>query len=377
MPHASSTQPSALLPSALLPGARLGVVVVGASGYTGAELLRYLTVHPLVEVRAVYGHSKAGLPLGEVFPSLAHSALTLSAFDPDAAAEVASVAFLALPHGASQEAARALRERGVRVIDLSADHRFNDPAEYARVYGAPHAHPALLEEAVYGLPELFRDEIRGAGLVACPGCYPTSVALGAAPALRAGLTRDAEVIADCKSGVSGAGRTPKEASLLAERAESMQGYQTLAHRHAPEMEATLGRVLAAAAGEEARGQRARGGARVHFAPHLAPMSRGILSTLYLRLKPGVTEQEARAAYEDAYSREPLVTLLPAGQHPTTLAVRGTSRCHIGLTARGDLLVVHSAIDNLGKGAAGQAVQCLNLMAGLDEPLGLTAAGLYP
>ncbi|MBM4292510.1 MAG: N-acetyl-gamma-glutamyl-phosphate reductase [Deltaproteobacteria bacterium] len=374
LPSAPPPPPAPPAPHA---GARVSVVVVGASGYTGAELLRYLTAHPRADVRAVYGHSKAGLPLGEVFPSLAHSALRLSAFDPDAAAEEASVAFLALPHGASQEAARALRERGVRVVDLSADHRFSDPAEYARVYGVPHAHPALLAEAVYGLPELFRDEVRGAGLVACPGCYPTSVALGAAPALRAGLARDAEVIADCKSGVSGAGRAPKEASLLSERAESMQGYQTLAHRHAPEMEATLGRVLAAAAGEDARGQRARGVARVHFAPHLAPMSRGILSTLYLRLRAGVTAEEVRAAYEASYAGEPLVTLLPPEQSPTTLAVRGTSRCHLGLTVKGDLLVVHSAIDNLGKGAAGQAVQCFNLMVGLDESLGLTAAGLYP
>jgi len=355
----------------------VAITVVGASGYTGAELLRYLAHHPHAELSAVYAHSKAGLRLSEVFPALAHSDITLERFDPDHAAARCEVAFLALPHGASQEAAHALRERGVTVIDLSADHRFNDPDEYASIYGSPHLYPERLQEAVYGLPELFREQLKGAGLIACPGCYPTSVALGAAPAFRAGLTARAELIADCKSGVSGAGRGAKELSLFSERAEAMMGYATLKHRHAPEMEATLGRVIAAGRGEATRSQRARGAIKVHFSPHLTPMSRGILSTLYLRLKEGVTEAEVRAAYEEAYHDEPFVTLLPTGQHVTTLAVRGTNRCHLDLTVQGDMLVLHAAIDNLGKGAAAQAIQCLNIQRGFPEETGLGAIGVYP
>ena len=355
----------------------VAVTVVGASGYTGAELLRLLAQHPHLELSAVYAHSKAGRALGEVFPALAHSDVVLERFAPDHAASRAQVAFLALPHGASQEAAHELRARDVLVIDLSADHRFNDPAQYAEIYGAPHRYPERLKEAVYGLPELFRAQLSGAQLIACPGCYPTSVALGASPALRAGLTSSHEVIADCKSGVSGAGRGAKEGSLFAERAEAMQGYATLNHRHAPEMEATLGRVVAEREGQAAPDQRARGDLKVHFSPHLTPMSRGILSTLYLRLKAGVTAQEVRAAYEAAYCDEPFVTLLPEGRHVTTLAVRGTNRCHLDLTVQGDMLVVHSAIDNLGKGAASQAIQCFNISLGLPEVTGLTATGVYP
>lgn len=353
------------------------VTVVGASGYTGAELLRHLAHHPHIELSAVYAHSKAGLTLGEVFPALAHSELTLEPFDASHVAERAQVAFLALPHGAAQGAADALRARGVTVVDLSADHRFNDPAQYAEIYGAPHLHPERLEEAVYGLPELFRNQLRRANLIACPGCYPTSVALGVSPAFSAGLTATHEVIADCKSGVSGAGRAAKELSLFSERAEAMQGYATLNHRHAPEMEATLGRVVAQRAGQPAEGQWARGVVKVHFSPHLTPMSRGILSTLYLRLKPGVDERAVREAYEEVYQAEPFVTLLPQGRHVTTLAVRGTNRCHLDLTVQGDMLVVHSAIDNLGKGAASQAIQCLNIRLGLPETAGLQSIGVYP
>lgn len=360
-----------------MPSHPVAVTVVGASGYTGAELLRFLAHHPLAKLSAVYAHSKAGLRLGEVFPAWAHSSLRLESFDPDHAAAHGEVAFLALPHGASQEAAHALRERGVCVIDLSADHRFNHPAEYASVYGAEHAYPERAQEAAYGLPELFRAPLKSADLIACPGCYPTSVALGAAPAIRAGLSADLELIADCKSGVSGAGRSAKEMSLYSERAEAMQGYATLSHRHAPEMEATLGRVWAEAQGQKAHDQRDRGQLRVHFSPHLTPMSRGILSTLYLRLKPGVSARDVRDVYESTYAEEPFVTLLPEGAHATTLAVRGTNRCHLDLTVKGSLLVVHAAIDNIGKGSAGQALQCFNIRQGFDEQLGLEAVGVYP
>lgn len=344
------------------------VAVVGASGYTGAELLRLILTHPRMELVAVAGHSTAGRALGEVFPSFAHLNLTLRAFDPDEISELAEVVFLALPHGTSQEAAHALRSRGARVIDLSADHRFDDPELYARVYGAPHLYPDRLREAIYGLPELRRDELRDAALIACPGCYPTSVALAVAPALSAGLLTSHEIIADCKSGLSGAGRGAKVGSLMSERGESMQGYKTLDHRHAPEMEATLTRELEDHTGDPVK---------VWFSPHLVPMTRGILSTVYLRLKAGVDIDAARKVYERAYQSEPFVTLLPSGQSPTTLSVRGTNRCQIGLTVRANLLVVHAAIDNLGKGAAGQAIQCFNISSGFSETLGLGHTALYP
>jgi len=354
------------------------VAVIGASGYTGAELLRVICDHPQMRLTAVFGYSSAGKSIGEVFASFAHLDLRLLSFDPDLVAEVAEVAFLALPHGATQEAADQLLTRGVKVIDLSADHRFDEPEMYAQVYGTEHTHPTRLREAVYGLPELRRNELRGASFVACPGCYPTSVTLAVAPALNAGLLANYEVIADCKSGISGAGRSARVGSLFSERGESMQGYKTLDHRHAPEIEMNLNRLLSGLDGDS-RDQNLSETSRskVWFSPHLVPMSRGILSTVYLRLSSSLTEIEVRDVYQQFYKDEPFVTFLDQGQHPTTLAVRGTNRCHIGLTVRSNLLVVHSAIDNLGKGAAGQAVQCFNLMQGLEEKTGLRSTALYP
>ena len=349
---------------------RVKVAVVGASGYTGAELLRLIEGHPMIELVMVCGHSTAGQPLSSVFPAFAHSSLVLQRFCADRVAESAEIAFLALPHGTAQEATEALRSRDVKVIDLSADHRFDDPEHYAEVYGAPHLFPDRLREATYGLAELNREQIKVSSLIACPGCYPTSVALAVSPALSAGLLSSLEVIADCKSGLSGAGRSAKVGSLFAERGESMQGYKTLAHRHAPEMEITLDK-------RRPIGSSNQGDLVVHFSPHLVPMSRGILSTVYLRLKPGIDEAQIRDKYLAAYQAEPFVTLLPQGQSPNTLSVRGTNRCHLGFTVKGGLLVVHAAIDNLGKGAAGQALQCFNLMNGFEETLGLSHVGVYP
>ena len=356
----------------------INVAVVGASGYTGAELLRVIYDHPQMKLTAVFGHSTAGKRLGEVFPSFAHVDLRLLSFDPDIVADLAEVAFLALPHGTTQTAADQLLSRGVKVIDLSADHRFDDPEMYAQVYGQAHAHPHRLSEAVYGLPELRRNELQDASFVACPGCYPTSVTLAVAPVLQAGLLANYEVIADCKSGVSGAGRSAKVSSLFSERGEAIQGYKTLDHRHAPEIEMNLNRVLSSL-DEVLRDHQSSEPltSKVWFSPHLVPMSRGILSTVYLRLKPSLTETKIRDLYHQFYETEPFVTVLDQGQHPTTLAVRGTNRCHLGVTVRSDLLVVHSAIDNLGKGAAGQAVQCFNLMQGLEEETGLRCTALYP
>ena len=343
------------------------VAVIGASGYTGAELIRLIDMHPQLSLEAVYAHSNAGRPLGDVFPSFTHLGLTLRSFDVKEVAEIAQVAFLALPHGTSQNAAHALRNQGVRVIDLSADHRFDDPSLYEQVYGSPHAFPARLKEAVYGLPELHRERLKDALFVACPGCYPTSVVLATMPAITDQLLSSYEVIADCKSGVSGAGRSASVTSLFSERGESIQGYKTLAHRHAPEMEMSIRHLLSDSSVHP----------KVHFAPHLIPMSRGILSTVYLRLKPNVTEDDVRQAYLRHYKDEPFVTLLASGQNPTTLAVRGSNRCHLGLTVSAGLLVVHAAIDNLGKGAASQALQCCNLMLGLPEELGVSHTGVYP
>lgn len=335
----------------------LRIALVGAAGYTGAELLRLLHTHPAVEVSGLFGKSAAGKPLAESLPSFAGVPLPpVEAFEARAAAQ-ADFVFLAVPHGAAQTFAAALLAEGARVIDLSADHRFDDPAFYAAVYGA-HAHPESLAHTVYGLPERNRARIRAARLVGCPGCYPTSVILATAPALDAGLV-EAEVIADCKSGVSGAGRDPSAGTHFPETSEGLHAYKTLDHRHAPEM------------------SRALAGVRVHFVPHLIPMNRGILATVYLRLKPGRTLAEVRSVYEKAYENEYFVTVLPPGQHPDTRHVRGTNRCQIGLFAAGDLLVVQSVIDNLGKGAAGQAVQCLNAMAGLPEETGLTHTALFP
>jgi len=335
------------------------VALVGASGYTGVEALRLLLTHPHVELTALCAGRRAGQPLAEVAPAMTEiEAPPLVRFDPDEVAAKADFAMLALPHGTAQHAAADLMARGVRVIDLSADHRFDDPAFYAAVYDT-HQRPESLAHTVYGLPELNRERIREARLVGCPGCYPTSVILGAGPAQRAGLLGQDELIADCKSGVSGAGRNPGAGTHYPETTGGLHAYKTLAHRHAPEMSRSLG------------------GVNVRFVPHLVPMVRGILSTIYLRLRDGVDAATVRATYEAAYGAEYFVQVLAAGVHPDPRHVRGTNRCHIGLFVDGDLLVVQSAIDNLGKGAAGQGIQNLNLMAGLPETAGLTQTALFP
>lgn len=340
---------------------RVRAALVGAAGYTGAEFLRLARLHPALDLVALCAETRAGQPLSEALPSL-HGLETelpaLTRFDAAEVARVAEFAVLGLPHGTAQDAADALLSAGVRVLDMSADHRFGDPAVFERVYGA-HRHPHRLAETVYGSPELNRDRIRDARLVGVPGCYPTSVLLAVRPALDAGLLATPEVIADCKSGVSGAGRTPSAGTHFPETSEGLHAYKTLDHRHAPEMSMALD------------------GLKVRFTPHLVPMNRGILSTVYLRLRPGVGLAEVRTAYAARWAGEPFVHLLPAGAHPDTRHVRGTNRCHIGLFVEDDLLCVQSVIDNLVKGAAGQALQCLNLMAGLPETTGLAHTALFP
>jgi N-acetyl-gamma-glutamyl-phosphate reductase len=302
---------------------------------------------------------QAGRDIADITPSFTGINLPrMVTFDADSVAAAADYAFLGLPHGTAQAATSALLDRGVKVIDLSADHRFEDADFYERVY-SPHAHPKSLDQTVYGLPELNRARIRETRLVGCPGCYPTSVILGAHPAFAADILASREVIADSKSGVSGAGRSPSAGTHFPETADGLHAYKTLSHRHAPEMGHQLG------------------GAKVRFVPHLVPLIRGILSTIYLRLKPGISLQQVRQAYELAYGDETFIHLLGPGEHPDPRHVRGTNRCHIGLFVDDDLLVVQSAIDNLCKGSSGQAVQCFNLMAGLPEHLGLTATAVFP
>lgn len=336
------------------------VAVVGATGYTGTELLRLLVLHPHVDIVRICGNSTAGQPLGAVLAPFAGVDLPdITAFDVADVAAVAQVVFLCVPHGTAQEVAAECLAAGLRVIDLSADHRFDDPTFYARIY-APHARPASLARTVYGLPELGdRARIQAADLVGCPGCYPTSVILAALPAIRGGLVRTESIIADCKSGVSGAGRKPKLGTHFPETSEGLHAYKTLDHRHAPEI------------------ARALGVPKVRFVPHLVPMNRGILATVYLQLQPGVDAARVRAAYATAYDAEPFVTVLPAGAHPDTRNVRGTNRCHIGLFVDDDLLVVQAVIDNLTKGSSGQALQNFNLMLDLPETCGLQHIALFP
>ncbi|MEZ4400984.1 MAG: N-acetyl-gamma-glutamyl-phosphate reductase [Kofleriaceae bacterium] len=352
---------------------RVRVAIVGASGYTGAELIRLLVAHPRVDLTLVAARRAAGQRLSQVFPHLTGVCdLPIEGFDPDQVAAAAEVAFAALPHGESAVVVAALRARGVTVLDLSADFRLRDAATWARWYGGD-AHPdhpaaALLAEAVYGLPERHRAALPGAGLVAVPGCYPTATTLALAPLLAAGLVAPRGVIVDAKSGASGVGRSPGLASHLPEAAEGIRAYKVGGtHRHTPEME----QELALAAGAPVA---------LLFTPHLVPMSRGILACVYAEPTDPARPAEAyRAALIAAYADEPFVDVLPPGQLPDTAFVRGSNRCHVQVAydAHAGRVLAMSAIDNLIKGAAGQAVQCLNLVRGWPETDGLAAAPMFP
>jgi len=343
------------------------VAVVGASGYTGLELLRILLRHPEFEIVAVTSEQRAGRPVGEAFPSL-RGRLDLS-FEPANAAALAGrfdLAFTALPHAASAPTVQALRVAGVQVVDLSADFRLRDLTTYAKWY-TDHAAPELLGEAVYGLPEVYREALRGASLVAAPGCYPTGTLLPLLPLLREGLVEHVGIHVDAKSGVSGAGRKLADGYLFAELDGNCMAYKVgYAHRHAPEIE------------QEAR-VAAGGEVRVTFVPHLLPTVRGIATSVFVRPRPGAEAPAARAALEAAYGDETFVRVLPEGETPTLQAVRGTNFCDVGLAAdeRNDTWVLLSTLDNLGKGASGQAVQCANLLAGFDETLGLLEVAANP
>lgn len=341
------------------------VAVVGATGYAGAELVRILHGHPGVDLTLITSRQYAGTPIARVFPAFAGAVdLVCEAFDADLAAERADLIFTALPHRIPMEIVPEMARRGVRVVDLSADFRFRDPVAYAAAY-QPHAAPELSAAAAYGLSEIYADAIRTADVTGNPGCYPTSILLPLVPLIRAGVISPDGLIADAKSGVSGAGRSPGLETHFPEVHESFRAYKVGNHRHAPEMNEVLSREAGRPVG-------------LTFVPHLVPMSRGMLSTIYARPAAGATAADAREALNAAYAGRPFVRICPEGELPFTRAVRGTNRCDIGVEFDpvGGRLILISVIDNLVKGAAGQAVQNMNLMLGLDEAAGLDAVP-YP
>lgn len=341
--------------------------IVGGTGYTGAELVRLVLAHPSLELASIVGNASAGKPVAEVLPSLRGVVLgQVQPFDPAAIAEQADVAFCALPHAASAKAVSALRQRGQKVFDLSADFRFEDLSVYEAWYGT-HPVPERLSEAVYGLVELHREELRDADLVAVPGCYPTASTLALAPLVKNGLIELRGIAVDAKSGISGAGRGVSSATHFPESAEGVRAYKAGSHRHGPEIEQELSTLAGAPV-------------RIAFVPHLVPMTRGILATCYVQpANPNLTAARCIDAARELYQGSPSVLVLEEGLHPDTLWVRGSNRVHIGYAQDrpGGTIIAMSAIDNLVKGASGQAIQCLNVRFGFDEGAGLQATALWP
>ncbi len=340
------------------------VGIVGGTGYTGVELLRILANHPQVELRVITSRSDEGTPVADMFPNLRGFVdLKFTVPDIERLAEC-DVVFYATPHGVAIDGAGPLLDAGVRVIDLGADFRIKDVAEWEKWYEMSHNRADLVAQAVYGLPEVNRAAIKDARLVACPGCYPTAVQLGFMPLIENDLVDRTRLIADAKSGVSGAGRKASVGTLLAECSESMKAYAVPGHRHLPEIK----QGLAAMAGESVG---------LTFVPHLTPMIRGIHATLYAELKADVADLQA--LYEQRYANECFVDVMPAGSHPETRSVKGANHCRIAVhrPQGGNTVVVLSVIDNLVKGASGQAVQNMNIMFGLEERMGLNLVGLLP
>ena len=340
------------------------VGIVGGTGYTGVELLRILVNHPGVELSVITSRSEEGMPVADMFPNLrGHTDLRFSVPNAETLG-ACDVVFFATPHGVAHALAEEVLDAGAKVIDLSADFRLQDAVEWEKWYNQPHGAVNLLPEAVYGVPEVNREAIKEARLIAGPGCYPTSVQLALIPLLEKGLLPKQTLIADCKSGVSGAGRGAKVGSLLCESSESMMAYAVAGHRHLPEIKQGLSR----AAGDEVA---------LTFVPHLTPMIRGIHSTLYAQA-PDLTE-DLQALFEARYAAEPFVDVMPAGSHPATRSVKGSNMCRLSIhyNQQSGQIVVLSVIDNLVKGASGQAVQNMNIMFGLDEDAGLKQVALLP
>lgn len=337
--------------------------IVGGTGYTGVELLRILVLHPGVEVAAVTSRADVGMRVDKLYPSLRGLCEAVFSLPNIEHLKACDVVFFATPNGTAMQMATELLAHGIKVIDLSADFRIKDVAEWEKWYGLSHSSPELIAEAVYGLPEVNRAAIRKASLIACPGCYPTAVQLGFLPLLEAGVIDAGQLIADVKSGVSGAGRKAEISSLMSEAGESFKAYAVAGHRHLPEIKQGLQLASSDSVG-------------LTFVPHLTPMIRGIHATLYARLSNSV---DLQTLFEQRYQNEAFVDVLPAGAHADTRNVRGSNRCQIAVhqPQGGDTLVILSVIDNLVKGASGQAVQNMNLMFGLPEQQGLETVALYP
>lgn len=347
---------------------RLPVGIVGASGYGGVQLVRLLMDHPGVEVVYLGGESSAGKPFAEIYPHLAHRVdLTIEPIDLDKIASRCQAVFLSLPNGLAHTMAPTLVSKGVKVLDLSADYRFRNLETYKAWYGGERNDQETSELAVYGLPELYRDRIAEAQLVGCPGCYVTTSLLALAPLLKQGLIVPESAIIDAKSGTSGAGRTPKTNLLLAEADNSLAPYGVTHHRHTPEIE----QICTELAGHEVM---------VQFTPHLIPMVRGLLATVYATPRdPGLVREDMVTIYTAFYRNSPFIRVLPSGVYPQTKWACGTNLCYIGIEVdpRTDKVIVMSVTDNLIKGQAGQAIQCLNLMMGWNETLGLPQLSFYP
>ncbi len=345
------------------------VGIVGGTGYTGVELMRLLLIHPGVVLTTITSRAEAGRPVSDLYPNL-RGHLDLSFSDPDSGAlQECDVVFFATPHGVAQATVPGLLAKDVRVVDLSADFRIRDIATWERWYKQSHGCPELVQKAVYGLPEMYREDIRGAQLVACPGCYPTSVQLGFLPLLEKGLVDADRLIASSASGTSGAGRQASVDNLLSEVGDSFKAYGASGHRHLPEIEQGLSDINGSAVKQT-------------FVPHLLPIIRGIHSTLYATLKDG--NVDLQQLFEDRYRDEPFVDVMPPGSHPQTRSVRGSNHCRMSVFRPdrvdgqpGDTVVVLVVEDNLVKGAAGQAVQNMNLMFGCGESAGLDSPGMMP
>ncbi len=339
------------------------VGIVGGTGYTGVELLRLLAQHPAVEIVAITSRGDAGVPVSSMFPSL-RGRVGLKFEDPSVAnLEACDVVFFATPNGVAMQQAPGLLESGVRVIDLAADFRITDIAEWEKWYGMQHASPDWVAKAVYGLPELNRVAIQNARLVANPGCYPTAVQLGFMPLVESGLVDTSHLIADAKSGVSGAGRKAEVSSLFSEASDNFKAYGVSGHRHLPEIRQGLSRIAGTSVG-------------LTFVPHLTPVIRGIHATLYAQM---TEDADFQALYESRYANELFVDVMPAKSHPDTRSVRASNTCRIAIhrPQGGDMLVILSVVDNLVKGAAGQAIQNMNIMFGLAETEGLWQLPVLP
>lgn len=342
------------------------IAIIGSTGYTGLELVRLLTQHPRVTIKALTSRQYAGKKFSDVYPALfGQCDLVCEKLNVARIAKQVRAVFICLPHHDSMPVAASFRSKGVRVIDLSADFRIKDHATYEKWYGK-HTQKKLLKEAVYGLPELYRAEIEKAKLVASPGCYPTSILLALAPLIKAKLIKLEGIVADSKSGTSGAGRAALVGNLFCEVNDSLKAYKVAAHRHTPEIEQELS-VLAGRF------------VKILFTPHLVPMDRGIFSTIYCQPKRKTSTKDLLWAMDYFYKKEKFVKVLPAGHLPSTKNVRGTNNCHLSavLDSRTQRIIVLSAIDNLTKGASGQAVQAFNLMFGLQETMGLEGVGVVP